>query len=257
MSLEQAFVATMDRVTKNSSHTNDLFPLAMSLIDLTLLDKNASREALTLLFEKASRYQVAAICVFPDALPKVDQSNTFKRATVVNFPQGQDPLEKTLEDIENIISCHNPDEIDYVFPWQKYLNGLNESALTHCQQAYALCKKKNNLTFKVILETGAWSSLQTMYQVSRELIDMGCDFLKTSTGKLTTGATPIAAFTILKAIKDSGLSCGLKVSGGIREPEQAFLYMNLANQVLEQELDKSWFRIGASSLLDALVGAHA
>lgn len=257
MSLEQVFIATLDRITKNSGHTDDWFPLAMSLIDLTLLDKNASEEALTLLFEKAGRYQVAAICVFPDALAKVDHSNHFKRATVVNFPKGQDSLAKTLQDIENIISCHNPDEIDYVFPWKNYLNGHNEAALTHCQQAYALCKK-NNIVFKVILETGAWSCLQTIYQVSRELIDMGCDFLKTSTGKFTTGATPMAAFTILQAIKDSGLSsCGLKVSGGVREPEQAFLYMNLANQVLEQELDKSWFRIGASSLLDALAVARA
>lgn len=255
MSLEQTYIATLDKVTKNSGHTSDWFPLAMSLIDLTLLDESASREALSLLFEKAYSYRVAAICVFPDVLPKAERSNNFKRATVVNFPQGQDPLAKTLENINNIISCHNPDEIDYVFPWQKYLDGFEKTALTHCQQAYALCKK-NNILFKVILETGAWPCLQTMYQVSRELIDMGCDFLKTSTGKFSIGATPIAAFTILQAIKDSGLSSGLKVSGGIREPEQAFLYMNLANEILEKQLDKSWFRIGASSLLDSLAGAH-
>lgn len=250
MSLEQAFIATLANVTKNNVQTETLFPLAISLIDLTLLDENASEQDLILLLNKACRYQVAAICVFPDALSKT-QTNAIKRATVVNFPHGQDLFAKTRQDIEMIISRHCPDEIDYVFPWKSYLEGQTKEALANCQKVQMLCQQ-NHTTFKVILETGAFPTAKSIYQLSRELIDAGADFLKTSTGKIATGATPLATFSILKAIHDSGSACGIKVSGGIKQPEQAFLYMALASNMLKRELDKSWFRIGASSLLDAL-----
>ncbi len=95
-------------------------------------------------------------------------------------------------------------------------------------------------------------SLEFIYDLSTEIINKGCDFLKTSTGKIAQGATPSAAFAMLKAIKESKTSCGLKVSGGIKQPEQAFIYMALASHLLDRDLDKSWFRIGASSLLDVL-----
>jgi deoxyribose-phosphate aldolase len=252
MSLEQEFIATLDHINKNRINNKAMYQLAISLIDLTLLDDNATAQELALLQDKACRYQVAAICVYPDALSEIKPDNVAKRATVVNFPHGQDPLEKTLLDIEQIISQHHPDEIDYVFPWEDYLNGMQTVALTHCQQAQSLCKK-NKTSFKIILETGAFPTPESIYQLSSELIDTGCDFLKTSTGKIPTGATPLAAFSMLKAIKDSGSSCGIKVSGGIKEPEQAFLYMNLAYNMLKRDLDKTWFRIGASSLLDNLI----
>lgn len=252
MSLEQAFIAALDQVN-NRINDKAFCQRAISLIDLTLLDDNATGQALTLLQDKANHSQVAAICVFPDALSHIQPDATIKRATVVNFPHGQDPLEQTLRDIEQIISRHHPDEIDYVFPWKNYLAGLDAASLSHCQQAQSLCSK-NHISFKVIVETGAFPTSESMYQLSRELIDLGCDFLKTSTGKIPTGATPMAAFSMLKAIQDSGSSCGIKVSGGIKEPEQAFLYMNLASHILKRDLDKTWFRIGASSLLDALIG---
>ena len=251
MSLEQAFIAALDHVNINKINDKALCQRAISLIDLTLLDENTTGQALALLQHKANLYQVAAICVFPDALSRIKSSDTIKRATVVNFPHGHDPLEKTLRDLEHIIQ-HHPDEIDYVFPWENYLKGLHKASLTHCQQTQSLCRK-NNIGFKVILETGAFPTAKSIYQLSRELIAIGCDFLKTSTGKIPTGATPLAAFSMLKAIKDSGSSGGIKVSGGIKEPEQAFLYMNLASHMLKRDLDKTWFRIGASSLLDNLI----
>jgi deoxyribose-phosphate aldolase len=67
-----------------------------------------------------------------------------------------------------------------------------------------------------------------------------------------TCALPIL-FTLLCAIKDSKTSCGIKVSGGIKTPAQAKSYATLAQWVLKQKINKDWFRIGASSLLDELV----
>ena len=89
--------------------------------------------------------------------------------------------------------------------------------------------------------------------MSSKIISVGCDFLKTSTGKIKQGATPGAAFGMLSAIKTSNQRIGLKVSGGIRTTDDARQYISLAEQVMKRPVDKSWFRIGASSLANELI----
>jgi deoxyribose-phosphate aldolase len=161
-------------------------------------------------------------------------------------------LEQVLSDIDHLINHRLADEIDYVFPYDWYLQGQAQKALDHCRQAYSMVKE-GNLVFKVILETGALPSAKVIFQLSQELINIGCDFLKTSTGKLSQGATPLAAYCMLSAIRqEQGSRCGIKISGGVKEPEQAYLYMTMAHDILEREVDNTWFRIGASSLLDNL-----
>lgn len=224
----------------------------ISLIDLTLLDATASDEALFSLSEKAKQYQVAAVCVLPEHAKIITHNPDIKLATVINFPEGNQSDQQVLSAIESVLAESKIDEIDYVFPYHEYLEGNQSLALAQYKQVLEYCQQQG-LCLKVILETGALPSLEIIYQLSRELIDYGCHFLKTSTGKIAQGATPAAAFVMLKAIKDSKANCGLKVSGGIKKPEQAFGYMALAEQILARTVDKSWFRIGASSLLDELV----
>lgn len=224
----------------------DIIPL----IDLTLLDSQATSQAIRDLATKATLHQVAAICVYPEHLNDITTGIQINKATVVNFPTGNEPQQQLLKTVQQIISFKKINEIDYVFPYQDYLNGKQQQALDDCQEIFSLCKRYG-LTFKVIIETGALPSNQLIYQLSLSIIDKGCcDFLKTSTGKIAQGATIPAAFSILQAIKDSQSTCGLKVSGGIKTPKQAWSYMTLAQKMLNRTLNSSWFRIGASSLLD-------
>ena len=223
----------------------------ISCIDLTLLNENASDDALHHLAFQGTRQAVAAFCLFAQHLQKISQPAGINFATVINFPAGTQSTPSILSATSDLINSQKIDEIDYVFPYSTYLAGDHKLALEQCRQVYQLCKQAG-LCFKVILETGALPSLNFIYQLSTEIINQGCDFLKTSTGKIPQGATPQAAFVILKAIKDSGIACGLKVSGGIKKPEQALLYANLAQSQLNRPINKSWFRIGASSLLDEL-----
>jgi deoxyribose-phosphate aldolase len=131
------------------------------------------------------------------------------------------------------------------------LDGGKDDALTQCKAVIDLCKQEKR-TLKIILETGAFSELQSIYEVSNQLIELGSIFLKTSTGKTPQGASLPAVFTILTAIKDSKAQCGIKISGGVKTPTQAINYAKLAELVLAKPIDKSWFRIGASSLLAEL-----
>lgn len=220
-----------------------------SLLDLTLLNEDASDESLALLEEKAKAYSVAGICVFPSHLKKLKTSLSCKRVTVVNFPQGNASIKTTRASLEKIVGASSVDEIDYVFPYQTYLNGQQNFALQHSHDIYLFCQR-HSLTLKVILETGAFNSPESIYQLSLDVINSGCDFIKTSTGKIPIGATPLAVFSILKAIVDTQKPCGIKVSGGIKTLEQACFYRNLAAHMLDKRPTSQWFRIGSSSLFD-------
>lgn len=226
--------------------TDDL----VSLLDLTLLDKSASAEEINALSAKAQQHHVASVCVFPQHL-KLLPTNLC-RTTVVNFPTGNEPLKQVLQAIKNSIHDDAVDEVDYVFPYQAYLEGDRSSALDHCKNAYYLCKE-HGITFKVILETGAFPTLEALYEVSLAILNQGCDFLKTSTGKIPVGATVPAAFSMLSALRDTQSVCGIKISGGIKTKEQSLEYIRLAEYMLSKHVDKHWFRLGGSSLLDDLL----
>ncbi|MFJ1267761.1 deoxyribose-phosphate aldolase [Legionella lytica] len=219
-------------------------------LDLTLLDEEASAASLSQLKHNAYESQVAAVCVYSKHLPLFEHLGVIELATVVNFPQGNQQLNQVLESIHVAIEL-NATEIDYVLPYRLYLNGGKDEALAQCQAVIDLCKQKNR-TLKIILETGTFSELQDIDEVSKQLIKIGCNFLKTSTGKIPQGASLPAVFTILTAIKDSKAPCGIKISGGVKTPTQAINYAKLAELVLAKPIDKSWFRIGASSLLAEL-----
>lgn len=218
-------------------------------IDLTLLDESASDDALEALVSESRRYPLACVCVYAKHLPWF-QSVPVNLATVVNFPRGDESIEACLNTIEE--ACHqNVHEIDYVFAYSLYLNNQKQEALAHCEKIIKNCKEKG-LTVKIILETCAFPTLESLYEACFDLLKLEPDFLKTSTGKASHGATLAAAFTMISAIKDSQSSCGLKISGGIKHTRQAFSYVQMAQLLFEKEIDPSWFRVGASSLLKEL-----
>lgn len=226
----------------------------INTIDLTLLEQDASAEALALLGDRAKTHHVAAICVFPEHLTQFHLPLSPKLATVINFPHGTEELLVCLAAIDNAIQL-GANEIDYVLPFQTYLSGNRQKALNQCDVIIQACKKRE-VTIKIILETGAFPDMESIYQVSRELIAMGSNFIKTSTGKIAKGATLPAVFSILSALKESGeTGCGVKISGGVRTIIQAQNYSYLAELMLGKKISNTWFRIGASSLLNELLNS--
>ncbi|WP_133129301.1 deoxyribose-phosphate aldolase [Legionella yabuuchiae] len=224
----------------------------LQLIDLTLLSNTATEEDILHLQHTGSNLDVASICILPNHLSSLSYPRPFKTATVINFPTGNNPQNEVEQSILQVINQYKIDEIDYVFPYQNYVNGNKELALSLCKRNYQLCKQ-HNITFKVILETGALPSAEYIYTLSREVIRQGCDFIKTSTGKIAVGATIESAFAMLQAIKDSELLCGFKASGGIKTKAQALEYIHLAECVLNRSISNDWFRLGASNLITDLL----
>jgi deoxyribose-phosphate aldolase len=141
-------------------------------------------------------------------------------------------------------------EVDVVLPYAQLMQG-EEVAVA--QLLAAVRKASQGLRLKVILETGVLMDAALIARAARLSLDAGADFLKTSTGKTPTSATPEAARLLLQAIAaDPGAAdrVGFKPSGGIRSVADAAVYMRLCQQILgPAALTPQRFRLGASSVL--------
>jgi deoxyribose-phosphate aldolase len=232
----------------------------LSLIDLTSLNATDTEASIASLCEKAqsSRGHVAAVCVYPRFARLVADNfrdTEIKTATVVNFPEGTDALESVLIDISDALLA-GAQEIDVVFPYPRYLAGERQYAHSFVASCKAACG--DDAVLKVILETGALSDPAIIADACYESFISGADFVKTSTGKIAEGATLEAAATMLLVIRhvhpQLKRRMGLKVSGGIKDMQQAAQYLELAEQIMGPDwVSPAVFRIGASKLVDELL----
>ena len=100
------------------------------------------------------------------------------------------------------------DEIDLVIDYKEYLNqGFSEKSCQMMVKVKKLCKDK---TLKVIIESGELKLQKLITKVCQDAIDVGADFIKTSTGKTFEGATLAAVEVIFETIKNSAKKLVLK-----------------------------------------------
>ena len=229
--------------------------LALSLMDLTSLNDNDDEHSITALIDSIDPEVglPAAICVYPQFVGLVKAQlqqkgwSTIKVATVANFPSGAEPLAQVLAHTEQAIAA-GADEIDLVLPYQQFIAGDPDTPWQYVHSSKACCNGRAKL--KVIIESGVLEKSKTIEEATTLAIVAGADFVKTSTGKVATNATPEAASAMLKAIKASGKPVGFKASGGVKSVAQAQTYLQLAADIMgPQWLTPANFRFGASSLL--------
>jgi deoxyribose-phosphate aldolase len=234
----------------------DLALRALRLLDLTDLSETCSDRGTDALCAKAldPRGPVAAVCLWPQFVSRAREAlrdSAVRIATVVNFPQGTDDIDRVLDDVGEALG-DGAQEIDLVLPYGAFLAG-DTAAATEMIAAVRDVVDQGR-TLKVILETGVLETPERIVAASRLAIAGGADFIKTSTGKTAVSATPSAAEVMLHAIKAAGRPVGLKPSGGIRTLADAAAYLALADRVM----GPAWavpktFRFGASGLYDALI----
>ncbi|MBP5546352.1 MAG: deoxyribose-phosphate aldolase [Bacteroidales bacterium] len=169
-----------------------------------------------------------------------------------SVPHGQLPIELKVEEVKYAIG-EGADEIDMVLSRGALLAGEDNLVRDEVAMMKEACQGR---TLKVILETGELSPT-LMATASQLAIDGGADFIKTSTGKISVGATLEAAETMLKVInenvKKSKKTVGFKTAGGISTPEEALAYAEMAKKIMGDDYVRSQtFRIGASRLTDRL-----
>jgi deoxyribose-phosphate aldolase len=231
---------------------------ALRCLDLTDLTDNCSEPAIDKLCAKAldPRGPVAAVCIWPQYVSSARDAlkgSSVRIATVVNFPAGGEDVDRVVDDTNEALG-DGANEIDLVLPYRALMRGDLAKAAEMAAAVRDVVDQGRLL--KVILETGQLADAGQIETASRLAIESGADFIKTSTGKTATSATPEAAEIMLNVIKTSGRNVGLKPSGGIRTLADAKLYLDLADRIM----GPGWatpktFRIGASSVYDALIAA--
>lgn len=226
-------------------------------LDLTLLSDTCSASDIDALCTKAQTPmgKVAAICIPPAFVGQASAAlagTGIKIATVAAFPHGLgDPSE--LEQLCARAKADGADEIDVVIPYEDILKGTSSST----RARVALVRKAaSGLTIKAILETAALRDCGLIRVASTAALDGGAHFLKTSTGKHAAGGADLSAVDIMlrAMLRAAGGIARVKPSGGISTPEQALAYQHLYKSRTGMVADADHFRIGASSLLDRLLG---
>lgn len=268
--------AYIETAKVNAKISKNMCNKAIASLDLTSLNDNDTDEVIKNLCNqaKSSSVPTASVCVYPQfvKLATYELKDTqISIATVINFPKGEDSIQKVYDDTIKAIE-DGADEIDVVWDFKAFMKNDVEKAnevIKSCRKAIDTENSKNdrNVLLKVILETGALSEMEdklAIYNASINAINNGANFIKTSTGKIANGASLEAAAYMLLAIaktyNESKNVVGLKVSGGVRTCEQASQYMSLFDEILSKEINnnpisikKSTFRIGASGLFKNLV----
>src|ERR671930_2290560 len=237
--------------------------LAVRMIDLTTLEGADTPGKIAALCSKAVRHDptdltvppVAAVCVYPNLVPhaleRLAGSGVKVASVATAFPSGQSPLEIKVEEAARVAEM-GAQEIDMVIDRGAFLSGSYAKVYDEVRRVKEVC---GDAHLKVILETGELGTYDNVRRASLLAIAGGADFIKTSTGKLSSAATLPVALVMLEAIRDvyeeTGRVVGMKVAGGVRQAKQAVQYLVQVHETLGVAwLTPDRYRIGASTLLN-------
>ena len=202
-------------------------------IDYTLLKATATPADIEKLCKEALEYGFYSVCVNSGYVPLAAEQlkgSKVNVCTVVGFPLGAMSTQAKLYETSVALS-QGVQEIDMVLNVGLFLSGnvakvLDEIAL--------LKQETGDRVLKVIIETCYLNDDQKRL-ASQVCVDAGADFVKTSTGFGTGGATLADVQLIREVVGDRAK---IKASGGIRDKQTALQYISLGVD-----------RIGASAIL--------
>ena len=243
----------------------DALHTVLSMIDLTTLEGADTPGKVQALCAKAKRLHagsvegerplplVAAICVYPTLVAEakrcLEGTEIQVAAVATAFPSGQAPLETKLSDTKAAVEA-GAGEIDMVISRGRFHAGDERFVFDEIKAIKEAC---GDAHLKVILETGELGAFDRVRRASDLAMYAGADFIKTSTGKISPGATLPVTLVMLEAIRDfyyaTGRKIGMKPAGGISKAKLAIQYLVMLRETLGQDwMTADLYRFGASSL---------
>lgn len=201
-------------------------------IDHTLLKPEATKEQIEKICAEAKEYDFASVCVNPTWVSVASEllaGTDVKVCTVIGFPLGATTPEVKAYEATNAIQ-NGATEVDMVINIGALKSGNLELVKNDIQQVVDAAKGK--ALVKVIIETSLLTDEEKV-TACKLSVEAGADFVKTSTGFSTGGATA----SDVKLMRETvGPAIGVKASGGVRSAEDA-----------KNMIDAGATRIGASS----------
>ena len=203
----------------------------MRHVDHTILTTTATWEQVKKICDEGMKYETASVCIPPRYVKKAAQyvGKKLKICTVIGFPNGYSMPEVKVFETEDAVRC-GADEIDMVINLGLVKSGDWEGVLSEIKAVKASCGGR---ILKVIVEACQLTQEEKI-AVCRVVSMSGADFIKTSTGFSTGGATVEDVKLFRQHVSPD---VRVKAAGGIRSFEQA-----------KAMLDAGADRIGASAL---------
>ena len=191
-------------------------------IDHTLLKPSATTENIIQLCEEAKKYNFFAVCIngsFVKLAKRELINSNVKIVAVVGFPLGTTAISIKVLETKTCIN-DGADEIDMVIN----VGMLKSKDFKYLENEIQAVKNElGDRVLKVIIET-CYLTDEEKKVVCEIAMNAGADFVKTSTGFGTNGAT-IADVKLIKEVLKGQLS--IKASGGIRDKETALNYISM------------------------------
>ena len=193
----------------------------LSKVDHTLLAQTASPEQIIALCDDALRYHTASVCIPPCYVKTAADHLKGQVAvcTVIGFPNGNTTTASKIFEAKEAIS-NGASELDMVINIGWLKAGRDDLVLDEIRRLKEAC---GSLILKVIIET-CLLTREEKIRMCRIVTESGADFIKTSTGFSTAGATfdDIALFA-----EYVGENVKIKAAGGISSFDDAVRFIEL------------------------------
>ncbi|NEG69521.1 deoxyribose-phosphate aldolase [Bifidobacterium choloepi] len=214
-------------------------------MDATLLKADATEEQIDAIVADAKKYNTASVCVNPYWVPRVHkelEGTDVNTCTVIGFPLGANTTATKVFETNDAID-NGADEIDMVINIGELKSGNDEVVLADIKAVADATHAKGAL-LKVIIETALLTEDEKIRAI-KMTVDGGADYVKTSTGFSTAGATVPDVALMRETV---GEDFGVKAAGGIHSLQDAYdmieagatrLGVSAAVAILEQDADSA------------------
>lgn len=207
----------------------------LSRLDHTLLKQTATWEEIRRICEEGMKYQTASVCIPPCYVKRAKEyvQDKVNICTVIGFPNGNTTTAVKILETRDAVE-NGADEIDMVINLGMVKERDYDRVLEEIQAVKQACGGK---VLKVIIETCLLTEDEKL-EMCRVVTRSGAEYIKTSTGFSTGGAT-FADVELMR--KHVGEQVKVKAAGGISSVEDA-----------EKFLDLGADRLGTSRLITLL-----
>ncbi|HKM33710.1 MAG TPA: deoxyribose-phosphate aldolase [Lachnospiraceae bacterium] len=193
----------------------------LSHVDHTQLKAFATWEDINQLCEEAIFYHTASVCIPPTYIKRVNKvyGDKINICTVVGFPLGYSVTEAKLEETKKALldGCN---EVDMVVNISDVKNGYYDKVESEIATLKKAC---GTHILKVIIET-CYLTEEEKIAMCRAITNAGADYIKTSTGFGTSGATNEDVDLFKKYI---GSGVKIKAAGGVQTLEDIAVFLKL------------------------------
>ena len=198
----------------------------LSHVDHTLLSQAATWEQIKTLCDEGIKYKTASVCIPPCFVKKAKDyvQDSLKICTVIGFPNGYMTTKAKVFETADAVK-NGADEIDMVINIGMVKDKKWDDILNEIKEIKKACDGK---LLKVIIEICLLND-DEIIKMCQIVTESGADFIKTSTGFSSGGAT----FEDVKLMKENvGKNIKVKAAGGISSLDDAQKFLELGAQRL-------------------------